>query len=118
MAWSRGIVLLGARYYLNNLEIATLKRHDHTRALLTFLTVFIAVPNFVSRFHGQVTGNSGAPNKPQSIDELLLFQPSRFPEGDWLPKNLQFQDLYFVAEDYRRTDRRSPSIPIESGQLS
>lgn len=34
-----------------------------------------------------------------SIDELLLFFPSKFPDGDWNPKDLQFQDVFFAAED-------------------
>ena len=37
--------------------------------------------------------------KPQSIDELLLFFPSKFPSGDWKPKDLQFDDVFFSAED-------------------
>lgn len=35
----------------------------------------------------------------QSIDELLLFFPSKFPNGDWHPKDLQIKDVYFAAED-------------------
>ena len=35
----------------------------------------------------------------QSLDELLLFFPSKFPSGDWKPKDLQFQDVFFAAED-------------------
>lgn len=37
--------------------------------------------------------------KTQSIDELLLFFPSKFPNGDWNPKDLQFKDVFFSAED-------------------
>lgn len=37
--------------------------------------------------------------KPQSIDELLLFFPAKFPTGDWNPKELQFQDVYFTSSD-------------------
>lgn len=35
----------------------------------------------------------------QSIDELLLFFPTKFPSGEWKPKDLQFQDVFFAAED-------------------
>lgn len=35
----------------------------------------------------------------RSIDELLLFQPSRYPEGDWNPKDLNFEDVSFAAAD-------------------
>lgn len=37
--------------------------------------------------------------KPPSIDELLLFFPAKFPTGDWKPKDLQFQDVFFTASD-------------------
>jgi hypothetical protein len=37
--------------------------------------------------------------KAPSIDELLLFFPSKFPNGDWDPAGLQFQDVFFTAED-------------------
>jgi len=40
--------------------------------------------------------------KPPSIDELLLFFPSRYPEGDWTPKDLRFEDVSFSAEDKTR----------------
>jgi len=38
-------------------------------------------------------------SKRQSIDELLLFFPLKFPAGDWNPKDLQFKDVYFSADD-------------------
>jgi hypothetical protein len=37
--------------------------------------------------------------KPQSIDELLLFFPAKYPTGDWQPKDLRFDDVYFTADD-------------------
>ena len=45
------------------------------------------------------TPDSTAEAKPQSIDELLLFFPSKFPSGNWNPKDLQFKDVFFSAED-------------------
>ena len=36
---------------------------------------------------------------PQSIDELLLFFPVKYPTGDWQPKDLRFDDVYFTADD-------------------
>ncbi len=49
---------------------------------------------------GQETGTAATGNaKSQSIDELLLFFPTKFPNGDWHPKELQFQDVFFTAED-------------------
>lgn len=40
--------------------------------------------------------------KPPSLDELLLFFPTKYPNGDWSPKELRFQDVYFHAEDQTR----------------
>ncbi len=40
-----------------------------------------------------------ATEKTRSIDELLLFFPSKYPDGDWSPEGLDFQDVYFSAED-------------------
>jgi fermentation-respiration switch protein FrsA (DUF1100 family) len=37
--------------------------------------------------------------KQFALDELLLFYPSRFPAGNWKPKVLQFEDVWFQAED-------------------
>lgn len=34
-----------------------------------------------------------------TLDERLLFFPSKFPLGDWEPKQLRFEDVYFTAED-------------------
>ena len=42
---------------------------------------------------------SGTDTKSQSIDELLLFFPTKFPSGDWNPKDLQFTDVFFFAQD-------------------
>lgn len=39
------------------------------------------------------------PNSKATIDELLLFFPSKFPRGDWNPKDLEFHDVYFEAAD-------------------
>ncbi len=37
--------------------------------------------------------------QPQSIDELLLFFPAKYPAGDWQPTDLRFEDVYFAADD-------------------
>jgi uncharacterized protein len=34
-----------------------------------------------------------------AIDELLLFFPAKYPEGNWSPKDLQFEDVWFEASD-------------------
>lgn len=38
-------------------------------------------------------------SKPPSIDEFLLFFPTKFPNGDWKPAGLEFQDIFFAAQD-------------------
>jgi fermentation-respiration switch protein FrsA (DUF1100 family) len=38
----------------------------------------------------------------RSIHELLLFQPSRFPSGDWEPDGLNYQDVWLQAADGTR----------------
>ena len=43
--------------------------------------------------------NTVSPTVPQSIDETLLFFPSKFPDGDWAPSDLKFEDVWFAAED-------------------
>ncbi len=69
------------------------------RIAITWVVVLLAIPPTV-RGLGQETGTAATGNaKSQSIDELLLFFPTKFPNGDWHPKELQFQDVFFTAED-------------------
>jgi fermentation-respiration switch protein FrsA (DUF1100 family) len=35
----------------------------------------------------------------RSLDELLLFFPSKYPDGDWEPKGLSYEDVWFKAAD-------------------
>jgi hypothetical protein len=44
-------------------------------------------------------GKSSSVTKSAPLDELLLFFPSRFPSGDWEPKGLRFQDVFFESKD-------------------
>jgi fermentation-respiration switch protein FrsA (DUF1100 family) len=41
------------------------------------------------------------PDKPKAValDELLLFFPTKFPAGNWKPKELRFEDVWFQADD-------------------
>lgn len=39
------------------------------------------------------------PEDMRSIDELLLFFPIKFPAGDWEPRNLKYEDVWFNAKD-------------------
>ena len=71
-------------------------RRTIVSALLCVFVIF-ALP----RCHGQELSESDPTNvrKHPTIDELLLFFPSKFPNGDWNPKDLKFQDVFFAAED-------------------
>lgn len=64
--------------------------------------------------HGQepASSDSAATAKAPSLDELLLFFPSKFPSGDWNPNDLQFQDVFFRAED--GTKLHGWYCPVES----
>lgn len=35
----------------------------------------------------------------RSIDELLLFFPSKYPAGDWNPSGLKYEDIWFKSDD-------------------
>ncbi|MFT5326651.1 MAG: fermentation-respiration switch protein FrsA (DUF1100 family) [Planctomycetaceae bacterium] len=39
------------------------------------------------------------PSTVRSLDELLLFQPTKYPKGDWEPAGLDFADAWITAED-------------------
>ena len=36
---------------------------------------------------------------PPALDEMLTFFPSRYPAGNWQPRNLVFEDAWFQAAD-------------------
>lgn len=38
-------------------------------------------------------------SKVRSLDELLLFQPTKYPKGDWKPKGLKFEDTWITSDD-------------------
>ena len=50
----------------------------------------------------QKDASSDRPQTAQSIDELLLFFPAKYPAGDWNPADLKFEDLWCTAEDKTR----------------
>jgi fermentation-respiration switch protein FrsA (DUF1100 family) len=54
---------------------------------------------------GSVIGAQIPPRKPanaQSLDELLLFFPAKYPAGDYRPAGLRFEDAWFAAADGTR----------------
>lgn len=70
------------------------------RPIVSVLISVIAIAA-VQPCHGQGLSDSESAidSKPPSIDELLLFFPSKFPNGDWSPKELNFQDVFFASAD-------------------
>ena len=40
--------------------------------------------------------------KRRTLDELLLFYPTKYPAGNWKPHGLAFEDAWFSAEDGTR----------------
>lgn len=42
------------------------------------------------------------PTHTPSLDELLLFFPSKFPVGEWEPQQVEFEDVWFAAQDGTR----------------
>lgn len=46
--------------------------------------------------------STGAPVSMKSIDEYLLFYPSKYPEGEWTPTDLTYQDVYFESLDHTK----------------
>ncbi len=65
----------------------------------SLFVTFLALISAPCRAQESKGPDSKTEPKPQSIDELLLFFPSKFPSGDWEPGNLQFKDVFFSAED-------------------
>lgn len=62
--------------------------------VVTLLTV-LAVP----RCPAQQPAKSGTAPAGPSLDERLLFFPAKFPAGNWQPRDLRFQDVFFSAAD-------------------
>ncbi|GAB5405955.1 MAG: alpha/beta hydrolase [Aureliella sp.] len=72
---------------------------DLSQTVTIVIAVFmVAAP--IDCYSQDATRSDRAPAKSaQSIDELLLFQPSKFPEGDWDPDGLNYKDVHFKSED-------------------
>jgi hypothetical protein len=49
------------------------------------------------------SSSSAKPEQPRpSLDELLLFFPSKYPHGNWKPEGLAFEDVWFDSDDGTR----------------
>lgn len=49
-----------------------------------------------------VAPNQAKEPKGRTLDELLLFFPMKFPEGNWKPNDLEFEDVWFKSDDGTR----------------
>lgn len=69
------------------------------RALVAVISTLVA-----GWLHGQPpTGqDTSTAGRPQSLDELLLFFPTKYPKGNWQPADVDFRDVHFTAEDHTK----------------
>tara|TARA_R110002072_G_scaffold303099_1_gene493509 strand:- start:240576 stop:241490 length:915 start_codon:yes stop_codon:yes gene_type:complete len=54
---------------------------------------------------GETAAKAPEQRKPpvvRSLDELLLFQPTRYPNGNWKPDQLDFSDAWMTSKDGTR----------------
>ncbi|HEV3237013.1 MAG TPA: alpha/beta hydrolase [Gemmataceae bacterium] len=49
-----------------------------------------------------LSAQSSKPSSAATLDELLLFYPSKYPEGNWKPQGLTYENAWFDAEDGTR----------------
>jgi len=70
--------------------------------LLTCLMLFVCLCPTISSFAQNEEKDAASDMKIRPIDELLLFYPTKYPDGDWKPDDLQFEDVWFSAEDKTR----------------
>ena len=72
------------------------------RVLAACLSVVLALLNWATcKSHGQDTQERAkAPTRhARTIDDMLLFMPSKYPDGEWKPKHLAFEDVWFESND-------------------
>ena len=55
-----------------------------------------------ARAAGEGAARTAGQPKAQTLDELLLFFPTKFPDGNWQPDGLLFEDAWFDAADGTR----------------
>lgn len=80
-----------------------------TSKLLPFLLFLGCLLGMVSQASAQwvspVSSSSlktKSPKTRRSLDELLLFFPSKYPEDNWEPKGLDFEDAWIETDDGNR----------------
>lgn len=65
----------------------------------------VDVSQAISQASAEERDSVPEPRKPsnvRSLDELLLFQPTRFPKGNWQPTGLKYADVWITSKDGTR----------------
>lgn len=57
------------------------------------------------------SSSTNKPNKMRSLDELLLFFPTKYPAGNWEPEDLRYEDVFFEADD--KTELHGWYCPVD-----
>lgn len=72
--------------------------------MFTWLTLAVLASfHFAGQCWAQVIpGRAVTPAGKPSLDELLLFFPSKYPDGNWAPKDLRYEDVWFTSGDKTR----------------
>ncbi|WP_237607221.1 alpha/beta hydrolase [Roseimaritima sediminicola] len=71
----------------------------HRTLRVLAITVLAVAPGAGGYTRQPPHGDATPDTTPATIDELLLFFPSKFPSGDWNPAQLRYRDVFFAAED-------------------
>ncbi|MDA0834379.1 MAG: alpha/beta hydrolase [Planctomycetota bacterium] len=66
------------------------------------LTTDVSAQLFSSSSLSSSSQKAKKPKTTRSLDEMLLFYPSKFPAGNWEPDKLNFEDAWFKAADGNR----------------
>jgi fermentation-respiration switch protein FrsA (DUF1100 family) len=82
--------------------IQTVIRHCQPVLLLTAACGLLGLTGAASGGDDLPKRDESANTKSPSIDELLLFFPSKHPAGNWAPDDLRFENVWFTAEDQTR----------------
>jgi alpha-beta hydrolase superfamily lysophospholipase len=85
-------------------------QHNRNRVAILVLVLAVAgcsssgvdVSPLIAQASAEKPGKAPQQRKPstvRSLDELLLFQPTKFPKGDWQPSGLEFADAWTTSAD-------------------
>ena len=87
-----------------------IKQPDHSQISVIDLLLAVAGCSFSGGDVSPLLALSAAENSGEvpaqrrrsnvrTLDELLLFQPTKFPKGDWQPAGLKFEDVWLTSAD-------------------